>query len=125
MNIEGKTCHIRTWKKHLIFYIFSTNIDTLVPSLYQCVEARSIEVFRLLSQPLPRPFQPLLHQRNICHPTVKRFKRHTLPTVNRKYFFMNILCIETFFSQKRTTERCSFIAHPSSTAAILTTKTSL
>jgi hypothetical protein len=28
--------------------------DTLAPSLYQCVETRSIEVFWLLSQPLPR-----------------------------------------------------------------------
>jgi hypothetical protein len=27
----------------------STNIDTLVPSLYQCVETGSIEVFWLLS----------------------------------------------------------------------------
>jgi hypothetical protein len=33
--------------------ISSTNIDTLVPSLYQCVETRSIEVFWLLSQSLP------------------------------------------------------------------------
>jgi hypothetical protein len=35
--------------------ITSTNIDTLVPSLYQCVETRSIEVSWLLSQPLPYP----------------------------------------------------------------------
>jgi hypothetical protein len=31
----------------------STNIDTTVPSLYQCVETRSTEVFWLLSQPIP------------------------------------------------------------------------
>jgi hypothetical protein len=29
----------------------STNIDTFVPSVYQCTESRSMEVFRLLSQP--------------------------------------------------------------------------
>jgi hypothetical protein len=29
-------------------------------------------------------------------PVVNRFKRQTLPTVNRIYFFMNILCIESF-----------------------------
>jgi hypothetical protein len=34
-------------------YIFSTNIDTPIPSLYQRVETRSIEVFWLFSQPLP------------------------------------------------------------------------
>jgi hypothetical protein len=53
MNIKRETCDMRTWKKRLFLDISSTNIDTLVPSLYQCVETRSIEVFRLLSQPLP------------------------------------------------------------------------
>jgi hypothetical protein len=32
-------------KKHLFMDISSTNIDTLVPSLYQFVKTRSIEVF--------------------------------------------------------------------------------
>jgi hypothetical protein len=32
-------------KKHLFLDISSTNIDKLVPSLYQCLETRSIEVF--------------------------------------------------------------------------------
>jgi hypothetical protein len=53
MDIKPKTCDIRTYKKHLFLDISSTNIDTFVPSLYQCVETRSIEVFVLLSQPLP------------------------------------------------------------------------
>jgi hypothetical protein len=39
-------------KKHLYLDISSTNTDTLVPSLYQCLEIRSIQVFWLLSQPL-------------------------------------------------------------------------
>jgi hypothetical protein len=46
------------------------------------------------------PFQ-LLHQRNICHPVVKRLMRQTLPTVNRNHFFMKIPCIESFCLQKR------------------------
>jgi hypothetical protein len=54
MDIQRRTCDIRVWKKHLSVDIFFTNIDTLVPSLYQCVETRSLEVFRLL-------FYPLLH----------------------------------------------------------------
>jgi hypothetical protein len=40
-------------KKHLFLDVSSSNIATLVPSLYQCVETRNIEVFWLLSQPLP------------------------------------------------------------------------
>jgi hypothetical protein len=53
MGIKRKICDIRIWKKHLFLEIFSTNIDTLVPSLYRCVETRIIQVFWLLSQPLP------------------------------------------------------------------------
>jgi hypothetical protein len=53
MDIKCKTRDIRTWKEHLFLDISSTNIDSLVPSLYQCVETRSIEVFWLLSQPFP------------------------------------------------------------------------
>jgi hypothetical protein len=34
-----------TGKKHLFLDISFTNIDKLVPSLYQCIETRSIEVF--------------------------------------------------------------------------------
>jgi hypothetical protein len=40
-------------QKHVLFDISSTNIDTFVPSLYQCVQTRSIEVFWLLPQLLP------------------------------------------------------------------------
>jgi hypothetical protein len=52
-----------------------------------------------LSQPLPHlRFKPLSHQRNVCHPVVDRFTRQSLPTLNRKYFFKHILCIESFYS---------------------------
>jgi hypothetical protein len=54
MDIKHKTRDIRTWKKYLFFDISSTNVEKLVPSLYRCVETRSIEVFRLLSQSLPQ-----------------------------------------------------------------------
>jgi hypothetical protein len=40
-------------KKHLFLDISSTIIYILAPTLYQCVETRSIEVFLLLSQTLP------------------------------------------------------------------------
>jgi hypothetical protein len=45
MDIKRKTCDIRTWKKHLFLDISSTNIYTLVQSLYQRVETRCTEVF--------------------------------------------------------------------------------
>jgi hypothetical protein len=78
--------------KHLFFDISSTNIDTLVPSLYQCFETRSVEIFFVVvSATSAPPFQPLRHQRNICHQGW---------TVNRKLFFMNILCIGSFCAQK-------------------------
>jgi hypothetical protein len=51
--------------------------------------------------PVP-PFQ-FHHQRNVCHPVVNRFTRQTLPTVNRKHLFMNILCIESFCPPKKKT----------------------
>jgi hypothetical protein len=45
--------------KYLFLDIRSTNTDTLVPSLYQCVETQSTEVFWLLSQP---PLHLVRHQ---------------------------------------------------------------
>jgi hypothetical protein len=42
---------------------------------------------------------PLRHQRNVCHPVVNCFTRHTLPTINRKHLCINILCIESFHPQ--------------------------
>jgi hypothetical protein len=53
MDIKRKRCDSRTWEKYLFLDIFTANINTLVPSLYQYVKTRSIEVFWLLSQPLP------------------------------------------------------------------------
>jgi hypothetical protein len=48
--MKRKTGDIRTWeRKHILLDVSSTNIDTLAPSLYQCVETRSIEVFCCLS----------------------------------------------------------------------------
>jgi hypothetical protein len=101
-----KTWNMWYWdpEKHVFLNISSTNTDTLVPLFYQCVETRSIEVVWLLSQPLPdlrfiiRYIRTSL--REILDTVVNRLTRQTLPTVNRKYLFMNILCIEYFWPQK-------------------------
>jgi hypothetical protein len=50
MDKKRITCNIRTF---IFLYIPSTNTDTLVSSLYLCVETRNIEVFLLLSQHFP------------------------------------------------------------------------
>jgi hypothetical protein len=52
MDIKREACDIRTWKEHLFLDISSTNIATLVLSLYHCIETRCVEVFWPLSQPL-------------------------------------------------------------------------
>jgi hypothetical protein len=50
------------------------------------------------------PFQTLRHQRNICHTFVNHFTRQTIPTVKRKYFFVNILCIKSFCPQNKNAQ---------------------
>jgi hypothetical protein len=45
MDIKRETCDTGTSKKHVFLDISSTNIDTLVPLLYQCGDTRSTEVF--------------------------------------------------------------------------------
>jgi hypothetical protein len=45
-------------------------------------------------------YQPLRHQRNVCHPVMNRFTRQTLPTISRKHFIMIILYIESFCPQE-------------------------
>jgi hypothetical protein len=58
-------------------------------------------VFWLLPQPLPHlRFNLFVIGENICHPVVNRFTRQILPTVNRKYCFLNILCTESFYLYK-------------------------
>jgi hypothetical protein len=46
---KRETCDIRTCNKHLLPDISSSNIDTLVPSLYQQLQTRN----SVLSQPFP------------------------------------------------------------------------
>jgi hypothetical protein len=74
--------------------ISSTNIDTLVPSLYQCVETRSKEVFLLLSQLLPHlRFNLVVISEKFATKGELLYVTNT-SHVNRKHFFTNILCID-------------------------------
>jgi hypothetical protein len=51
MDIKRKTCDIRKWKKTFISRLILHQHWHTSPSLYKCVETRSVEVFWLLSQP--------------------------------------------------------------------------
>jgi hypothetical protein len=73
MDIKHKTCDIRTWKQHLFLNIPSTNTDTLVHRFTNASKPTAYKSFWLLSQPLPCLFQPLRHQRSVCHPDVNHF----------------------------------------------------
>jgi hypothetical protein len=74
MDIKRKICDIRTWEKHLFLDISSTNIVTLVLSLYQCVEILSIEnPLTVMSARSASLFQPLSHQPNVCSSVVSTF----------------------------------------------------
>jgi hypothetical protein len=64
-------------KTHDIWIRKKTFNSRHVPSLYLCVETRGIEVLTADSTISAPPFQPLCHQRNVCHPAVNRFTRQT------------------------------------------------
>jgi hypothetical protein len=73
---------------------------TFIPSYYQCAETHSTEVFlTVVSATFASPFQ-LLSSAKHLPPRLNRFTWWTLPTINRKPFFMNILSTESFCPQK-------------------------
>jgi hypothetical protein len=78
----------------------SINIHTLVPSLYQCVETRSIKLFRdsCLSY-FRSSVSNSSSLANRLPPSPNGFTRWTIPIVNRKHFFINIPSTESSCSQ--------------------------
>jgi hypothetical protein len=129
--------HFRNFKWPCIMLYAKTHEQTVVQLLH-CLSLSSCQ----LESTLPPAAQLLLSQskqgtwsgitydfqtslREFLDPVVNCSVLQTLPTINRKHFFMNILCIESFCPQKHTTERCLLVLHSSSTFAILTTETSI
>jgi hypothetical protein len=108
IDIKRKTCDIRTWKKHLFLDISSTNIDTLVPSLYQCVRhlLRLSNVLERISRPSREPL-------------------YATNTSNREQeiFLYGYTLHRVFAHKESTTEFCSSVVYTSSAVAILTTET--
>jgi hypothetical protein len=127
MNIKHKTCDIRIWgKKTFISDISSNHIETHVPSLYQCVETRSTEVFWLLSQPLP-------HLRFNLFVISEKFATQLWTALRDKHFLPqtgNIslwiyFTVSPFSTKKKHNRMLLFGSILSSTVTILTTEASL
>jgi hypothetical protein len=101
MNIKRKTCDIRSWKKNIYFSTYPPpkryTYPITLPVLRNPQHRSLLTVVSATSAP---PFVPLRHRRNVCHRVMDRFTRQTLPTANKKHFFMNILWIESFCPQK-------------------------
>jgi hypothetical protein len=91
-------------RKHVIFEPGRKNIYfPTYPPPTAIQEHRNLQhrsLLTVVSATSNPPFQPLRHQRNVCHSVVNCFTWQTLPTVKRKYFFINILCIESFCPSK-------------------------
>jgi hypothetical protein len=62
MATKRKTSEIRFISRHILH-----QHRYVVPSLYQSVETRNIQVMTVVSATSAPPFQPLRHQRNVCH----------------------------------------------------------
>jgi hypothetical protein len=101
MDIKHKTRDDRTWKKKLLLDISYTNVDTFAPYRYQCVETRSMKVFWLAFPHFVGHHLRLFNVlRKLLYPVVNCFTWKTRPIVNRKYSFINILCIQFFYPQE-------------------------
>jgi hypothetical protein len=50
IRVKYNILDIGNWKTNFFLDTSSTNTDTLVPSLYNCLEIWSLEVFQLLFQ---------------------------------------------------------------------------
>jgi hypothetical protein len=120
MDIKRKTCNNPNWKEYLLLDTSSIDIDTLVPSLYHCFETRGMEVFRMLSQPLPN----LVGHYQRTSYLLDRISRPSLiliyftTTFHRKqetfFYEYPLHCVLWATKKKRNAECCSSVVHTSS-----------
>jgi hypothetical protein len=66
MDKKHKTCDIRTWKKHLLCDISSTNIGCPI-ALPEHRNPQPKILLTVVSAISALLFQPLCHQLNVCH----------------------------------------------------------
>jgi hypothetical protein len=109
-------------KRHLLLDISSTNTDTVVPSLYRCVETRNSPLNCCLShfrtsvstssssvKRLPPKVEPL-------------YATNTSQREQETFLYKYPFALSPFVHKECTTERCSSVADSLSTVAILTTE---
>jgi hypothetical protein len=130
MDVKRKTCDIQTWKKSFISchilhqHWYTCSIALPVRwnpqrrSHLTVVSANSAPGWALLSQPIPHLVGHHLRLWNVLeflYPVVNRFMQQTLSTVNRKHFFINILCTESPCPQKMHNRQvlsgCTLLKH--------------
>jgi hypothetical protein len=103
MDTKCKTSDIRTLGKNIYFSTYPLPTLIHLSHLYSARrKPQHKSLLTVVSATSALLFQPLRRQRNVCHRVVDRFTRQTLPTVNRKHLFMNILRIESFCAQQNT-----------------------
>jgi hypothetical protein len=113
-------------KKDSCLNISSTNIDTLVSSLYHCFKTRSIEVFWLLSQPLSHlRFKFFVTSETFATKLEPLYATNTSHHKQETFIYEYPLQWALLPTEQRTTERCSSVVHFTRSVAILTTETSL
>jgi hypothetical protein len=124
MHTKHRTCDNQTWKELFLLQISYTNIETHVPSLYECVETRSIDVFDCcLSQfPISVSSSETFESPWDNFSTQLRTASHQKEEISLNEYPLHWVLFPT---EKLTTERCSSVEYSSSTVVILTTKTSL
>jgi hypothetical protein len=107
MDIKRRICDIRNWKN---IYFSTYPPPALIHLSHRFTSMSKHGSFWLLSQPLPElRFKLFVVSETtdmFLDPDMNHFTWQTIPTVNRKHFFINILCIESFCPQIRATDRC-------------------
>jgi hypothetical protein len=103
----GKDIYFSTYPPPTLIY---------VSSLYQCLETRSIEVFWLLSQPLPHLVGHHLRLSNVLERISRRSCEppYAINTSHRKqenFYEYTYFALSSFANKIPTTERCSSVAH--------------
>jgi hypothetical protein len=107
MDVKRKTWYSNLEKTFISRHILHQHRYTCLKALPVRRNPQHSNVLTVVSATFAPPFQPLRHQRNVCHQAVflaDRIDGETLPTVNRKHFFTNIFCNESFCPLKRTIE---------------------
>jgi hypothetical protein len=101
MDIKHKTCDIRTWKqRHLFLDISPPTLIHLSHLFTSAWNPQHRSLLNVVSATPAPPFQPLRHQRNVCHvsrPTYEPFfatdtSHHTQETFLYEYPLHNSFC---------------------------------